>query len=63
MSRPKTARSTNRAFTWYIKSTDLAIMQVTSPSDPVSGCDDCGCQIAKLERRNKRIKSLRPNSH
>jgi hypothetical protein len=31
-------------------------MQVTGPTDPVAGCSDCGCGIAKLEQRKKKIK-------
>jgi hypothetical protein len=61
MLKQQTGRSSSRTFTWDVKSSDPAILQLTSPAEIVSGCSDCtgGCGIAKLEQRKKKTKPER----
>lgn len=54
----KTGRSSKRAFTWGIKSTDLAIMQITSSTELVSGCCN-DCIAIRPEQQKKKVKPER----
>lgn len=58
MLKQKTGRSPKPAFTWGVKSTDLAILQVTSPAELVSGCCDF-CIAIRPEQQKKKVKPKR----
>ena len=58
MLKQNTGRSSKRAFTWGVKSTDLAVMQVTSSTELVSGCCN-DCIAARPEQKRKKVKPER----
>ena len=52
---PKAERFTKRSFTWGIRSTDIAFMQVDPAQAALDGsANDCGCGLARFDKGSKK---------